>query len=50
MARKAFAETWKQVRPLEEDLTAYRAVFIALGMFFTTGVRSRWLYGFEGCA
>ncbi len=33
MARKAFAETWKQVRPLEEDLTAYRAVFIALGMF-----------------
>jgi hypothetical protein len=33
MMRKAAAETWKQVQPLEQELTAYRAVFLALQAF-----------------
>lgn len=33
MARKVATATWKQVQPLEQELTAYRAVFLALQAF-----------------
>ena len=33
MLQKMAAQTWKQVQPLELELTAYRALFLALGTF-----------------